>query len=84
MISQTFTPVSPQRWKDIKVALAGYGFVIDLDVGTGSKDGVNFSWLYLGEKLTITVLYTSFVDDMVGEDEQAVMDQITAKIGTIQ
>ena len=83
MTGQTFQPVSSEQWSAIKAALAGYGFVISSDNGAGSKDGVNFRWTWDSRALTITINSVSPLDDLLGENEQAVRGQIKAKVEEI-
>lgn len=83
MLSQSFSPVSPQKWEDIKAAFAKQGIVIDQDAGSGNHEGVKFSWAYGGNALAVDIISTSLLDDMAGDNAQAVMDKFSAWIASV-
>jgi hypothetical protein len=91
MVNQSFSPVSAQRWQDIKAMLVEKaGITIGSDEGSTAElqgqntHGVSFSWCWDGAALALTIIKTSFADHMVGEDEAKVMSQFAAWIAGVQ
>jgi hypothetical protein len=84
MITQTFTPVSEQKWADIKTAFAQGGVTIAEDSGELDHEGVKASWVYADDTLVIDVLSVSKLDEWAGYNEQAVMDRFKAWIAGVQ
>ena len=57
MQSQTFSPVSTQRWFDIRAAFQQQaGVTLPGDSGSTSSHGITFSWAYANESLTVNVI----------------------------
>lgn len=83
MTSQTFSPVSAERWQDIKVALAQQSVNISTDSGNISSHGVNVSWDYSGDTLTVIIESVSMLDKMAGYSEQTIMEKFAGWINGV-
>jgi hypothetical protein len=85
MISQTFSPVSAQRWQDIKAAIQQKtGVLITADAGSSSYEGVKFSWEFSGESVEVTILSVTFGDDIIGQTETTVMKEFAGWVDGVQ
>jgi len=87
MISQTFSPVSPQRWQDIKAAIqTKLGIEITTDKSSEPMEyrGVKLEWDLVGSDLSVTIDSVSFGDKILGQTEQVVMGELTSAIAGVQ
>jgi hypothetical protein len=85
MVNQSYTPVSAERWADIKNEFAQQaGVTITTDTGAAVSHGVHFSWAYGGDALAITVDSVPWALKMVGLSEQAVLDKFSTWINGVQ
>ena len=88
MQNQTFSPVSAQRWQDIKqVVHSDYGLTVASDEGSTESHGIQFSWLWASNTLTATVAVPHFgwALKMAGfHCEEDVMNAFTGKIDGVK
>jgi hypothetical protein len=85
MVVQSFSPVSEQRWEDIKATFAEQaGLTIAADAGTGEAHGVKFSWAYGGGALGVTVDSVAWPLKIAGVSEQSVMDKFAGWIAAVE
>ncbi len=76
MTSKTFSPISPQRWQDIKQAInSNAGTSINTDEGEESVKGIDFSWKYAENSLYVQINSVSWVDGLAGYDEETVLQK---------
>lgn len=85
MINRCFESVSPERWSAIKAKIAEQtGVEISTDSGSGEYKGVKYTWAYGGNDLAIEIVSVSFIDKMIGQDEETVMSEFANWIEGVQ
>jgi hypothetical protein len=87
MISQQFPNITPERWADIKQVMRSEAHLdIQNDEGTDESHGIEFSWYYGENVLTITISVPHFgwALKLAGfHCEQDVMDSLAKKISSV-
>lgn len=82
MTSRSFSPVSDKRWQDIKSAISQQaGIAINSDSGQGVSHGIEFSWSYANDSLSISVISVPWY---LPVNEQNVMSKFSAWISGVQ
>ena len=87
MVSERFQDISPERWVDVKQVMHSDAHIdIDEDEGTSESHGIEFSWHY-GENVltvTITIPHIGWALKLAGiHCEQDVLDEIAKKINGV-
>ena len=84
MVSKQFQDVSPDRWVDIKQVMHSEAHIeIDADEGTSESHGIEFSWHYGQNVLTVTITVPHFgwALKMAGfHCEEDILDALAKKI----
>lgn len=75
------TTLTREQWEQKRQLAAGEGFLFEGDHGEINQKGVDLTYDYVGEALTVTIKHVSFADSVLGWGEKHVAEVLSKALG---